>query len=58
MLRNTKGNVSKTVINNMRVGVDIYGDGVDEVKFPLGIWKENETRMFDVSCTTNTLISK
>ena len=30
-------------------------DCVDEVKFPLGIWKENETRMFDVSCNNGTL---
>ena len=33
-----------------------YGrDCVDEVKFPLGIWKENETRTFQVSCNSGTL---
>jgi len=33
-----------------------YGrDCVDEVKFPLGIWKENETRTFDVSCNNGAL---
>jgi hypothetical protein len=36
-----------------------YGrDCVDEVKFPLGIWKENETRTFDVSCNNGTLRRK
>lgn len=33
-------------------------DCVDEVKFPLGIWKENETRAFDVSCNNGTLRRK
>jgi len=33
-----------------------YGrDCVDEVKFPLGLWKDGETRVFDVSCNNGTL---
>lgn len=33
-----------------------YGrDCVDEVKFPLGVWKEGEKRMFDVSCNGGQL---
>ncbi len=33
-----------------------YGrDCVDEVKFPLGLWKENETRVFEVSCNSGAL---
>lgn len=36
-----------------------YGrDCVDEVKFPLGVWKENETRTFDVSCNNGALRRK
>lgn len=31
---------------------------IDEVKFPLGHWKENETRMFDVSCNNGALRRK
>ena len=30
-------------------------DCVDEVKFPLGLWKEGETRVFDVSCNGGRL---
>jgi hypothetical protein len=30
-------------------------DCVDEVKFPLGVWKEGETRVFDVSCNNGRL---
>jgi hypothetical protein len=30
-------------------------DCVDEVKFPLGLWKEGETRVFDVSCNDGRL---
>jgi hypothetical protein len=30
-------------------------DCVDEVKFPLGIWKQGETRVFDVSCNNGSL---
>jgi len=33
-------------------------DCVDEVKFPLGIWKEGETRVFDVSCNRGSLRRK
>ena len=33
-------------------------DCVDEVKFPLGTWKESETRVFDVSCNSGTLRRK
>jgi hypothetical protein len=33
-------------------------DCVDEVKFPLGIWKEGETRSFDVSCNKGALRRK
>ena len=33
-----------------------YGrDCIDEVKFPLGVWKEAETRVYDVSCNNGTL---
>lgn len=33
-----------------------YGrDCVDEVKFPLGLWREGETRVFDVSCNNGRL---
>jgi hypothetical protein len=33
-----------------------YGrDCVDEVKFPLGLWKDGETRVFDVSCNNGKL---
>ena len=33
-----------------------YGrDCVDEVKFPLGLWKDGETRVFDVSCNNGRL---
>ena len=33
-----------------------YGrDCIDEVKFPLGVWMENETRTFDVSCNDGSL---
>jgi hypothetical protein len=33
-----------------------YGrDCVDEVKFPLGLWKEGEVRVFDVSCNNGRL---
>ncbi|MGH8620493.1 MAG: hypothetical protein ACREUW_22585, partial [Burkholderiales bacterium] len=36
-----------------------YGrDCVDEVKFPLGPWKEGETRVFDVSCNNGKLRRK
>jgi hypothetical protein len=31
---------------------------VDEVKFPLGFWKDGETRVFDVSCNNGTLRRK
>ena len=30
-------------------------DCVDEVKFPLGLWKEGERRVFDVSCNNGSL---
>ena len=33
-------------------------DCVDEVKFPLGIWKEGESRVFDVSCNNGSLRRK
>jgi len=33
-------------------------DCVDEVKFPLGIWKDDETRVFDVSCNNGNLRRK
>jgi hypothetical protein len=33
-------------------------DCVDEVKFPLGLWKEGETRVFDVSCNNGKLRRK
>jgi hypothetical protein len=33
-------------------------DCVDEVKFPLGLWKEGETRVFDVSCNNGNLRRK
>ena len=33
-----------------------YGrDCIDEVKFPLGVWTEGETRVFDVSCNSGKL---
>ena len=33
-----------------------YGrDCIDEVKFPLGVWKENESRTYAVSCNNGTL---
>ena len=33
-----------------------YGrDCIDEVKFPLGVWKEGERRVFDVSCNNGAL---
>jgi hypothetical protein len=33
-----------------------YGrDCVDEVKFPLGVWREGEVREFDVSCNNGAL---
>ena len=33
-----------------------YGrDCIDEVKFPLGVWKENESRTFNVSCNGGAL---
>lgn len=36
-----------------------YGrDCVDEVKFPLGLWRDGETRRFDVSCNQGTLQRK
>ena len=36
-----------------------YGrDCVDEVKFPLGTWKEGERRVFDVSCNNGRLRRK
>lgn len=31
---------------------------VDEVKFPLGLWKDGETRVFDVSCNNGNLRRK
>jgi hypothetical protein len=31
-------------------------DCVDEVKFPLGIWKEGERRVFEVSCNNGRLL--
>ncbi len=33
-------------------------DCVDEVKFPLGLWKEEETRVFDLSCNDGKLRRK
>lgn len=33
-------------------------DCVDEVKFPLGLWREGETRVFDVSCDSGRLRRK
>jgi hypothetical protein len=33
-------------------------DCVDEVKFPLGLWKDGETRVFDVSCNNGKLRRK
>lgn len=36
-----------------------YGrDCIDEVKFPLGLWKDGETRVFDVSCNGGRLQRK
>jgi hypothetical protein len=36
-----------------------YGrDCVNEVKFPLGLWTEGETRVFDVSCNNGSLLRK
>jgi hypothetical protein len=36
-----------------------YGrDCIDEVKFPLGLWKEDESRVFDVSCNDGKLQRK
>lgn len=36
-----------------------YGrDCVDEVKFPLGLWREGETRVFDVACNNGKLLRK
>ncbi len=36
-----------------------YGrDCVDEVKFPLGLWRDAETRVFDVSCNSGNLRRK
>ena len=33
-----------------------YGrDCIDEVKFPLGVWKDSETRTFEVSCNNGAL---
>ena len=31
---------------------------MDEVKFPLGLWREGETRVFDVSCDSGRLRRK
>jgi len=59
--RNNKGKKQLFALSSRgdglgRVFDSRYGrDCVDEVKFPLGIWKENETRMFDVSCNNGTL---
>ena len=33
-------------------------DCVDEVKFPLGLWRDGETRVFDVSCNNGNLRRK
>lgn len=33
-------------------------DCVDEVKFPLGLWKEGETRVFEVSCNNGKMRRK
>jgi hypothetical protein len=33
-------------------------DCVDEVKFPLGLWRDGETRVFDVSCNNDNLRRK
>ena len=33
-------------------------DCIDEVKFPLGQWRDGETRTFDVSCNNGTLLRK
>jgi hypothetical protein len=36
-----------------------YGrECVDEVKFPLGLWRDGETRVFDVSCNNGNLRRK
>jgi len=59
--RNNKGKKQLFALSSRgdglgRVFDSRYGrDCVDEVKFPLGIWKDNETRMFDVTCNNGTL---
>lgn len=59
--RNNKGKTQLFTLSSRgdglgRVFDSRYGrDCVDEVKFPLGIWKENETRTFQVSCNNGAL---
>lgn len=59
--RNNKGKKQLFALSSRgdglgRVFDSRYGrDCVDEVKFPLGLWRDGETRVFNVSCNNGAL---
>lgn len=62
--RNNRGKKQLFALSSRRDGLgrvfdSRYGrDCIDEVKFPLGLWKTDETRVFDVSCNNGALRRK
>jgi len=62
--RNNKGKKQLFALSSRGDGLGRVYDSryerecVDEVKFPLGLWKEGETRVFDVSCNSGSLKRK
>jgi hypothetical protein len=62
--RNNKGKKQLFVLSSRGDGLGRVFDSryardcVDEVKFPLGLWRDGETRVFDVSCDGGKLRRK